>query len=147
MFSGSNKKTAQKIDEIDTVIGPGTSFEGNVNATGIVRIDGVFRGEITTKGDIIVGEQGKVSGSLSSNNMIIAGNSDAALMCSGKLEIRATGKVVGDIEVDSIIIEDKALFNGQCKMKNSEDSVETSKKVVSKASEKSVPSVTKEKKA
>lgn len=130
MFSNNNnKKPAQKVDEIDTVVGPGTKFEGNINATGIVRVDGVFSGEINTQGDIIVGEQGEVSGNLSSNNMIIAGVSNAKLVCNGKLEIRSSAKVIGDVEIDSIIIEDKAVFNGQCKMKKE---VEASTKAVNK---------------
>ena len=112
----SNKKT-QKVDEIDTVIGLGTKFEGNIEATGIVRIDGSYIGNIATKGDLIIGEDGKVDGEVKARNIIVAGTSQAKLNCEGKLEIRETGKVMGDVEVGSIIIEDKAVFAGNCIMR------------------------------
>ncbi len=118
MFSNNKKPQVQKVDEIDTVIGPGTKFEGEIKAIGIVRIDGVFSGEISTQGDIIVGDQGEANGNLSSNNMIIAGKSNAKLKCKEKLEIRSSGTVIGDVEVKNIVIEENAVFKGQCVMEN-----------------------------
>lgn len=121
MFSNSKKNQAQKVDEIDTVIGPGTKFEGEIKATGIVRIDGVFIGDIYTKGDIIIGDHGEANGNMTSRNMIIAGKTNAKLKCEDKLEIRSTGKVIGDVEVCNIVIEENAIFKGQCFMQRSED--------------------------
>lgn len=120
MFN-NNKKTPIKHDEIDTVIGAGTRFEGKVEATGIVRIDGVFVGEIATKGDIIIGDSGNAQGKLIAKNMIVAGVSQATLTCEGKLEVKASGKVYGDVQVDSITIEEGAIFQGNCQMRQKEN--------------------------
>ncbi len=116
MFKNKNQKV--NVDDIDTVIGPGTNFEGNIQAVGIIRIDGIFNGEMTTQGDIIIGERGNVKGTLIARNMIVAGVSYATLDCKGKLEIKASGKVKGDISVESIVIEDGADFTGKCTMKS-----------------------------
>jgi len=118
-----NNKKPQKIDEIDTIIGPGTKFDGNIEATGIVRVDGAFTGNIITKGDIIIGDNGKVDGTMSARNIVIAGVINANISCSEKLEIKSQGKVNGDIAVKSIIIEENAVFNGTCLMKSKKDSV------------------------
>jgi len=115
-----NKQPKINVDDIDTVIGPGTSFEGNIKAVGIIRIDGAFNGEMMTQGDIIIGERGNVKGSLKARNMIVAGKSEASLDCEAKLEIKSSGQVVGDVVVESIVIEDGAVFTGHCKMKNEE---------------------------
>lgn len=117
------KKPKINIDDIDTVIGPGTKFEGNIEAIGIVRIDGLFNGNMSTQGDIIVGEDGQIQGNLKARNIIIAGKSQAKLICDEKLEIKTNGKVIGDVEVGSIIIEDGAVFKGQCLMKYDEPNV------------------------
>jgi len=117
LFSNNKKTQPQKIDEIDTVIGPGTKFEGEIKATGIVRIDGLFNGDIYTKGDIIIGDHGETNGTMTSRNMIIAGKTNSKLKCEEKLEIRSTGKVIGDVEVNNIVIEENAVFKGQCVMK------------------------------
>lgn len=118
LFSNSNnKKVVQKVDEIDTMIGPGTKFEGNVQAQGIIRVDGTFTGEMSTQGDIIIGENGNVQGKLVAKNIVVAGTSNAKLHCSGKLVIRSSGKVLGDINVESIVIEEKGVFEGNCEMR------------------------------
>lgn len=116
-----NSKNQQKIDEIDTIIGPGTKFEGNIEAIGIVRVDGEFNGNIVTKGDVIVGEKGKVKGTTSSRNMVVSGISEADINCFEKLEIRTQGRVSGDIIVKSIVIEENAIFNGKCSMGSKKD--------------------------
>lgn len=123
-----NKKTKIKIDEIDTVIGPGTNFEGNIQATGIVRVDGIFAGDMYSQGDIIIGEHGKVKGTLAARNVIVAGISQAKLTCEGKLEIKSTGSVIGDVEVGSIVIEENAVFKGQCIMNYEETTTKKEKK-------------------
>jgi len=117
-----NNKKPQKIDEIDTIVGPGTKFEGNIEAIGIVRVDGAFYGNITTKGDVIIGDNGKVEGTVTARNMVVAGVTNANINCLEKLEIRSQGKVNGDISVKNIIIEEKAIFNGKCSMKSEKDS-------------------------
>lgn len=121
-----NKKT-QKIDEIDTVIGPGTKFNGDIEAIGIVRVDGTFTGNIVTQGDVIIGDNGTVIGIVTARNMIVAGTSNAELNCSGKLEIKSQGRVIGDVFVDSIIIEERAIFKGKCSMNYNQ---ETQKEIV-----------------
>lgn len=115
-----NNKKIQKIDEIDTIIGPGTKFDGNIEAIGIVRVDGEFKGNIVTKGDVLIGDNGKVDGTVSARNMVVAGSSTADINCSEKLQIKANGKVIGDIVVKNIIIEENAIFNGKCSMKSKE---------------------------
>lgn len=116
-----NNKNQQKIDGIDTIIGPGTKFEGNIEAIGIVRVDGEFNGDIVTKGDVIVGDKGKVDGNISARNMVVSGNSSANINCYEKLEIRSQGHVNGDITVKSIIIEENAIFNGKCTMRSKKE--------------------------
>ncbi len=116
-----NSKKTQKVDEIDTVVGLGTKFEGKIEATGIVHVDGAFSGELSTSGDLVIGKDGSVEGKANAKNIIIAGISHATLTCVGKLEIKSSGKVYGDVEVEHIVIEEKAIFEGKCFMKKNED--------------------------
>lgn len=119
MFNNNNKN--QKVDEIDTVIGPDTKLEGKIEAIGIVRVDGRFHGEIITQGDIIIGENGEVEGKLNAKTVIVAGFLKANPLNVGKLVIRTTGKVIGDVEVSHIVIEENAVFEGNCSMNYNKD--------------------------
>jgi len=110
------KKTAQRIDKVDTVIGPGTEFEGTIKATGIVRIDGKLAGSIETSGDIIIGDKGEVKADLSGNNVTIAGKLQGNVTSKEKTTILHKGTVVGDITTKNVVIEDGAIFRGRCIM-------------------------------
>ncbi len=119
MFSSSKKNknvSTTGAGTIDTVIGVSSSMEGNINSNGIIRIDGKFHGDITTKTDIIVGEQGYIKGNIKANNASISGKVEGNIKCNGLLEIMTTGRVFGDIEVASISINEGAMFKGSSRM-------------------------------
>ena len=116
----NSKKNKVKIDEIDTVIGPGSHFRGDLEATGIVRVDGSYYGKISSKGDVIIGEEGNLQGEIVARNVMIAGNVEALVTCTHKLEIKASGKLIGNCTVNSIEIDEGAVFKGQCEMISSD---------------------------
>jgi cytoskeletal protein CcmA (bactofilin family) len=104
------------IDEIHTVLGLGSRFEGKLYFEGVVRIDGFFSGEIFTKGKLIVGEKGEVKGNIEVDEVDIAGIVEGNIVSSGKVCLRSTAKVIGDIQTKTLVVEEGALFNGVCKM-------------------------------
>ncbi|OEF97328.1 bactofilin family protein [Desulfuribacillus alkaliarsenatis] len=110
------KKAAQRVDKVDTVVGPGTEFEGSIKATGIVRIDGKLKGSIETTGDIIIGDQGEVTADVDASNITIAGKIRGNISVKDKTTILQKGVVEGDIDTKSIVIEEGATFKGKCVM-------------------------------
>lgn len=109
-------RSSQRIDKVDTVIGPGTVFEGSIKATGIVRIDGKLSGHVETSGDIIVGEKGEVRADMYANNFTIAGSAFGDIHAKEKTVILHKGRVEGDIDTKNIVIEEGAVFKGRCIM-------------------------------
>ncbi|MFZ5968162.1 MAG: bactofilin family protein [Bacillota bacterium] len=115
------KKNETIISEkIDTLIGKNSSFEGILHADGTVRIDGQFKGEIHIKGDLIVGEEGKITGNVHANNTVVSGTVIGNINVSNQLRINSNGKVLGDVDVFSLIVQEKAIFDGKCKMQNAD---------------------------
>jgi cytoskeletal protein CcmA (bactofilin family) len=114
MFNNS-KKISDNI-KIDTIIGPSSTIEGKISATGTVRIDGTYTGDIFSDADVIVGENGVINGNIHANNISVSGKVDGNVMCRGLLEILPTGRLDGDIEVNKISICDGAIFKGKCNM-------------------------------
>ena len=53
------KKTNQTMI-VNTVIGAGTEFVGDLNTKDTARIDGVIRGNIQSEGTVIIGTNGRV---------------------------------------------------------------------------------------
>lgn len=105
-------------DKVDTIIGKDTEFNGTFHARGVIRIDGKVDGEILTQGDIIVGETGKIIGDIKARHITLAGEMHGNAIVQGRLEITSTGKLFGDIEVSNLVVNDGAVFDGKCEMKN-----------------------------
>ena len=110
--NGSNK------DQITTLVGEGASFEGNIT-TSSARIDGTFKGEAKLYGSLIVGEKGLIIGDLSSPKVLVYGKVEGKVRAN-VLEVKNTGNIEGDIEVQSLIIESGGILNGSSVMKQTE---------------------------
>lgn len=120
MFKRDNLETPP--DKIDTVIGKESSFAGKIKGKGLIRIDGAVEGDILNKGDVIIGESGKVEAELKARNITIAGQYAGTLEAEGKLELKRTASVVGDFKANILIIEEGAVVSGSMTMKLKEGS-------------------------
>jgi cytoskeletal protein CcmA (bactofilin family) len=97
-------------------LGTGINWKGALRGTGGVRIEGTFDGEIALRGLLVVGETGRVNcPDLRANTVIVAGAVKGNITAE-KLEIRATGRVWGDVVVVSFSTEEGAFLRGQIRM-------------------------------
>lgn len=112
-----SKKPAVFVDQqVETVIGKGTKIQGTITADSGVRIDGELNGDLTSSGDVLVGDSGILSAEVKARNAVIAGTVTGNVQVSGKLELMPTAKLYGDIKVGMLIIGEGAVFKGACQM-------------------------------
>ncbi|MBR1670120.1 MAG: polymer-forming cytoskeletal protein [Butyrivibrio sp.] len=105
------------LEQVGTILGPGSVLDGPLKTNDSTRIDGTVNGDVTVTGSLIVGQEGKITGAVSSLNAYIAGEITGNISSpQGKVEISDTGKVIGDVACKSIIIDENAVFQGQCDM-------------------------------
>jgi len=97
-------------------IDQGSEFEGKLSFKDTVRIDGRFRGEISSENTLIVGESGEIEATITSNTIAISGTVMGDVVAKQKVVIHKTGCVEGNIETPSLVIEDGARLEGQVKM-------------------------------
>lgn len=112
-------------EKVDTIIGNGTYFNGNLKVEGTLRIDGKVDGEIVLNGDVIIGKGGFVQANIKGANASIAGEIHGNITLDGKLEINNTGKVFGDIDVATLVISEGAVFKGESKMRSNGEKSDT----------------------
>ena len=111
----AKEKEVSNARKIDTIIGKECSLKGNIDAPGgAVRIDGNFEGELHIGGDLIVGESGNVVGTIVAKNIIVAGQVKGNIESRGKLEVTATGRIMADVKMTYLVVEDGAFLQGQC---------------------------------
>lgn len=107
-------------DDVNAFLGRETIFEGRLDFKGAVRIDGHFKGEIKTPDLLIVGEGAKVEGEIEVGTAIIQGEVFGNVRASKKLDLRSSAKVIGDIITPLLAVEEGALFQGNCRMREEE---------------------------
>ncbi len=112
-----SKKNMDMTSQVETLIGQSTSIKGSLTSKGALRIDGQFEGDVATTADLVVGEAGRITATVSAQNALVAGVVTGNMDIGDKLELLPTAKVVGDLKVGSLIIGEGAVFKGNCAMR------------------------------
>ncbi len=108
--------THMSTPEITTILGQGSSFEGKLTFEGAVRIDGAFKGEIRTRGTLIVGETADVQAEIEGAHVVVHGAVQGDIRAHESVELRSPARVRGNIASPSLEIEKGARFDGNCVM-------------------------------
>ena len=105
------------FDKIETIIGPNTNFDGHLTCDGSVRIDGVCEGgRIETVGNVIISPDAMVAADIVARNVSVSGAVTGKIKASNRLEILSTGRVWGDVEVGSFLLDEDGYFRGELVM-------------------------------
>ena len=115
-----NTLPSLRTDDITTILGKGSEFEGKLNFEGTLRIEGVFSGEIHSDSVLVVGEGAKVSAEVDVGTIVINGEVRGNVRAKTGVEIRHPGRLLGNVEAPSLTIEKGVIFEGSCKMENFE---------------------------
>lgn len=87
------------------VLATGTNIKGNIDSEEDFRIDGAIEGNISCRGKIIIGQNGAITGNITSTNIEIFGQVKGNIICNDTLILRSTSKLAGDIKMQVIEIE------------------------------------------
>ncbi len=115
------KKKERSFQSIESLIASGVEIKGDIVSQGSIRIDGYVEGNLNIKGDLILGEKGKLKGEIKAQNIMIAGRLEGKANAGARLEIAATGAVVGDINAVTLIIDEGGLLDGNSRMTRAKD--------------------------
>lgn len=116
MFNNSkNEQVIKRVNDhmIDTLIGPSANLEGYISSESNIRVDGVFNGGIVSESEVVIGETGSRAGDITATMITIYGTVKGNIKSNGLLEIMSTGKLFGDIDVNTISIKEGAIFKGK----------------------------------
>jgi cytoskeletal protein CcmA (bactofilin family) len=105
-----------RTGELNGFLDRGSSFKGELEFEDTMRIDGKYNGRISSKNELIVGESAHIEGDLHVGRIAISGTVVGKIVADQRVEIHRNGKVYCDIETPALIIEEGALFQGNCVM-------------------------------
>lgn len=120
MLGGKREDPANvsRINPADahTILGREASFSGKLTFEGAVRIDGKFEGEIFTDDLLLIGPGAEVRAKLNVGSVVINGSVEGDIHAKASVEIKAPGKLRGNIVTPTLVIEKGVVFDGSCKM-------------------------------
>ena len=105
-----------KSGELNGFLDRGSSFRGELEFEDTMRIDGRFNGKIVSKNELIVGESAHIEGDVYVGRIAISGTIVGKIVAAQRVEIHRNGKVYSDIDTPALIIEEGAIFQGNCVM-------------------------------
>ena len=114
--AAETSQQVQAVERITSVLGSGIIWHGSINGSGGVRIEGAFEGEIAMRGMLVVGQTGRVTCQNVRANTVIVAGAVRGNITTQKLEIRATGRVWGDVTTTAFVTEEGAFLRGQIRM-------------------------------
>lgn len=99
-----------------TILGREAKFSGKLTFEGAVRIDGKFEGEIFTEDLLLIGPGAEVKAKLNVGSVVINGFVEGDVIAKASVEIKAPGRLKGNIVTPTLVIEKGVSFDGTCRM-------------------------------
>jgi len=110
----------KKTDSLIAFLGKETKYEGKLTFSGAIRIDGRFTGQISAAGTLIVGQTAVVEADIHISRIVITGEIHGNITADNIIEIHPSGKMFGDIQSPTVVIHEKGIFDGNCRMPGKE---------------------------
>jgi len=101
-------------------LGGDSNIEGQLNFSGQARLDGAFKGEIRGSGALLIGPAAKVEADIQAASVTISGEVIGEINASERIELRAPGKLKGNINAPLVVMDEGVLFEGHCSMAGEE---------------------------
>ncbi len=105
---------------LNTIIGRGTIFEGTMKVDNSVRIDGIFKGELSCSGTLTISQSGESYAHLEGKDIYINGIVRGTVRAE-KVRLDSQARFVGDISTNALSVAEGAIFHGSCSMDSEEE--------------------------
>lgn len=97
-----------------TIIGTEAEFRGQLSCRGSARILGSFEGEISSEGEVQVGEGAVCRATVQAARIVVDGALEGDLTASDRVQLGAKAQVRGDLVAGALIVSEGASFCGHC---------------------------------
>lgn len=99
---------------INTMIGGGSAFSGDIRVSGGMMIDGDIDGNIEISGNIIIGERARIRGNISARSAEVSGIVIGDVTAPDGIKLLPTSTVIGDVSTHKLQVADNVVLHGNC---------------------------------
>ncbi len=107
--------TATGVPSDLTLIARADRLEGTLKVAGMLRVQGTLEGTVESS-VVHIDEGASVKADITADEVIIGGEYSGKLVCRQRLEIRATGVVVGQVQTFRLMLHEGGSIDGELKM-------------------------------
>lgn len=101
------------VNVVNSIIGFGTVFSGDLDLTGLLKIDGDFSGSVKAEGKVLIGHTGRAKCSIFAKTVVVGGIVKGDIYAEDRVVVLSTGMVIGNIRSPRLVMEEGVLFNGE----------------------------------
>ncbi len=109
-------KEKEKVMATSTIIGSGIVIDGEVTGDEPLTILGTVKGKIVIAGALTVESGANVEADVDALAVSVGGRLTGNVVARERVEVRAAGKMIGDVKAPRIVIADGASFKGNVDM-------------------------------
>lgn len=126
MFNKESKYT-ENLGKTNRIV-EGTKIQGNIESVADFRLDGQLIGNFTSKGKLVLGPAGVITGDVVCKNADVEGVITGKIQIQELLTIKATAKINGEVKTAKLSVEPGAEFNASCAMENKKNVFQSEEK-------------------
>ena len=116
MFDKPQKSYTDLLGKTNRIV-EGTTIKGDIISQADFRLDGELVGNFTTKGKIVIGPAGSVTGDIKCKNADIEGKFNGKIEVAEVLNVKAKAHIIGEVITGRLSVEPGAEFSASCIMK------------------------------
>lgn len=98
------------------LLGRGAHYSGDLTFEGRVRVDGAYKGRLSTEGVLEIGEGGVVDGEIDAATLIVAGAAQGRIRARERVILEATGTLRGQLDAASLEVHPGARLDATVKV-------------------------------
>ncbi len=99
-------------------IGKSVQIRGELTGSEDLYLDGEIEGTIDLRDhSLIIGPNGKIKAAITARDLIVHGKVEGNVTATGRVELRKSCTLIGDVGTQRIVIEDGAFFKGAIDIK------------------------------
>jgi len=116
-------------------IGKSVQIKGELTGSEDLYLDGTIEGTIDLRDhSLIIGPNGKIKAAIPARDLIVHGRIEGNVTATGRVDLRKSCTLIGDVSTQRIMIEDGAFFKGAIDIKERAQVVEARKPLAVAAS-------------
>jgi cytoskeletal protein CcmA (bactofilin family) len=116
-------------------IGKSVQIKGELTGSEDLYLDGSIEGTVDLRDhSLIIGPNGKIKAAITARDLVVHGRVEGNVTATGRVELRKSCTLIGDVSTQRIVIEDGAFFKGAIDIKEKSQPAEVRKPMAVAAS-------------